>query len=257
MGVAVSEVAGTDAIILAAGQGVRLQGLHDGLPKGLLRVGGTPLIQRSLETLLACGVNRVVLITGYGADAYRRFVSQEFPSVEVRHNPDFARAGSMHSLFMARGTVKRPFLLMESDLLYEPRAVVEMLERPAGDHLLLSGPTGQGDEVYAYGAGGRLLQLSKDRRSQAPLQGEFVGICRLMPDTLEAMCRHYESRAHSSSHYEYDDCLSDLSSRMRFNLHRIDDLHWGEIDNLFQYRRVVDFLLPALEASLPAHADRS
>jgi 2-aminoethylphosphonate-pyruvate transaminase len=244
---------GADAVVLAAGRGIRLQGVHGGLPKGLLRVGGAPLIQRSLETLQACGVGRVVLITGYRADAYRDFLSDRFPSVEVRHNPDFAHTGSMHSLFMARDAMEQPFLLVESDLLYESRAVIEMLDRPAGDHLLLSGATGQGDEVYAYGAGGRLLRLSKARLPHAPLQGEFVGICRLTPATLEAMCRHYESRAGIKSRYEYDDCLSDLSGVIRFNLHRIDDLRWAEIDDPAQYRRAVESLVPALDGALSAH----
>lgn len=247
-----TRVADTDAVILAAGQGIRLNALHGGLPKGLIRVGGAPLIQRSLETLIAGGVGRVMLITGYGADAYRKLLTDRFPSVQLRHNPDFASAGSMHSLFMARSAMERPFLLLESDLLYEPRAVSEMLDRPPGDHLLLSGPTGQGDEVYAYGAGGRLLRLSKARLTDVPLQGEFVGICRLTPDTLEAMCRHYESRACTSSHYEYDDCLTDLSSSIRFNLHRIDGLRWGEIDNATQYRRAVESLIPALDAAVSA-----
>ena len=246
-------IAGTGAVILAAGQGMRLQTVHGGLPKGLLPIGGAPLIQRSLGTLLACGVSRVVLITGYRASAYGAFLSDRFPSVEVRHNPDFAHTGSMHSLFMARNAVEQPFLLVESDLLYEPRAVIEMLGMPSGDHLLLSGATGQGDEVYAYGAGGRLLQLSKDRLTHAPLQGEFVGISRLTPATLEAMCRHYESRSGISSCYEYDDCLSDLSGAIRFNLHRIDDLRWGEIDDPAQYRRALDSLVPTLDAALEAH----
>lgn len=247
------KAADTSAIILAAGQGIRLQAVHGGLPKGLIRVGGAPLIQYSVESLMACGVKRVVVVTGYGADAYREFLSDRFPSVEVRHNPDFAHTGSMQSLFMARNVIERPFLLLESDLLYERRALIEMLGRRPGDHLLLSGATGQGDEVYAYGTNGRLIQLSKDRLPHLPLQGEFVGISRLTPDTLEAMCRHHESRAGDASRYEYDDCLSDLSREMRFNTYRIEDLRWGEIDDLSQYRRVVDTLLPAPDAALPAH----
>jgi 2-aminoethylphosphonate-pyruvate transaminase len=226
--------------------GVRLQAPHRDRPKGLLEIGGVPLIHRSLETLLSCGVSRVVLVTGYRAAAYREFLRDRFPSVELRHNPEYARTGSMHSLLMADGAVAGPFLLLESDLLYEPRAVIELLRRPPGDHLLLSGATGQGDEVYAYGADGRLGLLSKARRTDLEMQGEFVGICRLGPELLAAMCRHYQTQVAFPSNYEYDACLSDLGAAHRLNLHRVDDLLWAEIDDEAQHRRAAEHLAPAI-----------
>lgn len=225
--------------------GTRLRGMHGDLPKGLLEVGGVPLVQRSLETLQACGVRRIVLVAGYRADAYRRFLSARFPDVELRLNPDHRRTGSMHSLHVARATMTGDFLLLESDLLYEPRAVTELLGQPAGDWLLLSGATGQGDEVHAYGEPGRLALLSKACRDDLDRRGEFVGISRLTPALLDAMCRHYEAHA-AARPLEYDDCLSDLSSRHIVGLHLIEDLVWGEIDDEAQHRRAVEHVLPTL-----------
>ena len=176
------------------------------------------LIERSLRTLRACGVLQVVLVVGYRADAYRRLLAVGFPDVEVRLNPDYARTGSMRSLYAALGSVADDFLLLESDLLYESRAVTELLLAPEGDWLLLSGATGQGDEVYAYGATGRLVALSKKRRSDLEPQGEFVGISRLTPALLDAMCRRYRSCAATRPAYQYDDCLSDLSAAHHLRL---------------------------------------
>jgi len=236
----------TAAIVLAAGTGSRLRGLWPDLPKGLLEVGGVPLVHRSIETLQACGVRRIVLVAGHRADAYRRFLAGRFPEVELRLNPDYGRTGSMGSLYAAQGAVTGPFLLLESDLLYEPRAVGELLRQPEGDWLLLSGATGQGDEVYAYGSGGRLSQLTKSRRTDAAPLGEFVGISRLTPALLNAMCARYERRATARPWYHYDDCLSDLSARHPVRLHRIEDLVWAEIDDEAQHRRAVEHVLPFL-----------
>lgn len=242
------------AIVLAAGTGSRLRGLWPDLPKGLLEVGGVPLLYRSLETLLACGVRRVVLVAGHRADAYRRFLAGRFPEVELRLNPDYGRTGSMRSLYAARGAVPGPFLLLESDLLYEPRAVGELLRQPEGDWLLLSGATGQGDEVYAYGSGGRLSQLTKSCRPDAAPLGEFVGISRLTPALLDAMCARYEESALARPGYHYDDCLSDLSTRRPVWLHRIEDLVWAEIDDEAQHRRAIEHVLPRLGPPCPSAA---
>jgi len=234
------------AVILAAGMGRRLRGTLGDLPKGLLEVGGVSLLERSLKALRSCGVGRVVLVTGHGAGSYDRFLADRFPDVETCCNPEYERAGSMRSLRAARGLVAEPFLLLESDLLYEPRALTEMQERPAGSWLLVSGPTGQGDEVYAYGPPGRLALLSKERPPGTEPQGEFVGISRLTPALFEAMCRRHDEVAGVRACYEYDDCLSDLSASQAVCVHLVEDLVWAEIDDDAQHRRAVERVLPAL-----------
>src|SRR5262245_54783732 len=166
------------AVVLAAGMGMRLREVLPDRPKGLLHVGSVTPIQRSLATLYAHQVERVVLVAGYRAEAYRTFLRGRLPAVELVINPDYERAGSMRSLHIARDRLADDFLLLESDLLYEPRAITELLRQPHRDCILASGPTGQGDEVYAYGTAGRLALLSKSRLPQPPLLGEFVEIGR-------------------------------------------------------------------------------
>ena len=63
----------TTAAILAAGWGSRLGELTEHTPKGLLEVGGKPLLQRSVEQLKAAGIERVVIGTGYCAHLIEEF----------------------------------------------------------------------------------------------------------------------------------------------------------------------------------------
>lgn len=232
--------------MLAAGIGVRLRGLPVDRPKGLLDVAGVKPIERSLALLHTHGVERVVLVTGHRAEAYRSFLGARFPTVEIVHNPDYARTGSMRSLHIARDRLADDFLLLESDLLYEARAVSELLGQPHPDCILASGPTGQGDEVYAYGHSGRLALLSKLRLPHPPLLGEFVGISRISVGLLAAMCAYYEAVVADRATCEYDDCLSAASATRPLHVHRVDGLLWGEIDDAVQYLRAIDHLVPAL-----------
>lgn len=61
------------------------------------------------------------------------------------------------------GPVDEPYLLVESDLLYERRAPRLLVESPHEDVLLASGPTNSGDEVYVGANDGRVVDLSKRR----------------------------------------------------------------------------------------------
>jgi len=57
----------TVAIVLAAGRSERLHLVTGGGSKALIRVGGMALVERAVRTLLAVGIDRLVVITGYHA----------------------------------------------------------------------------------------------------------------------------------------------------------------------------------------------
>lgn len=147
-------------------------------PKGLLPVGSTSLLERSLEQLLRCGIVKVVLVTGHQADQFTPLV-ERYPCIQTAYTPFYATSGSMYSLYCARTLLSGPFLLLEADLLYEDRALQALLANPDESALLVSGFTGSGDEVYVDATGGRVNGLSKDRERLAAVSGEMVGITKV------------------------------------------------------------------------------
>jgi len=52
------------AIILAAGQGLRLAPLTRDRPKALVEIHGRTLLERSVEALAAAGFRRATVVTG-------------------------------------------------------------------------------------------------------------------------------------------------------------------------------------------------
>ncbi len=112
--------------------------------------------------------------------------------METVHNPKFAELGSFYSLQVGleRAAAAGPLLILESDLVYEPRALDEVLADPHEDVVLLSGPTASGDEVWVETDGdARLVAMSKDRGVLgAGVAGELVGITRVSP-ALAALLR--------------------------------------------------------------------
>jgi dTDP-glucose pyrophosphorylase/CBS domain-containing protein len=56
------------AVVMAGGFGTRLRPLTDTVPKPLLPVGGTPLIEMMVDQLVAAGVKRFVVTTHYLAE---------------------------------------------------------------------------------------------------------------------------------------------------------------------------------------------
>ena len=222
------------AVILAAGRGTRLGTLGQEIPKGFLKLGDKLLIEESLDKLEAVGVRRVVIVTGHLAHFYQELAARRAGLVETVPNPKYVELGSLFSLQVGlKAAEGGPLLVLESDLVYEPRALDEVLADQHEDVVLLSGPTGSGDEGWVEtDRDGRLVAMSKDRGALgARVAGELVGITRVS-QALAVLLRaltpegEYETRG-----------LVAASKRHPVYCRRVDGLAWAEIDDEHQLRR--------------------
>ena len=87
------------AIILAAGRGGRLGPLTAERPKCLLRVGTGSLLDHQLDALRVGGLNSVVVVAGYCADAVEAELAGR---ASLLLNPRHAETNSLYSLWLAR-----------------------------------------------------------------------------------------------------------------------------------------------------------
>ena len=237
------------AVILAAGRGARLAGELTDRPKGFIRIGAEPIVEESVERLVAAGIRDVIIVTGHLAHYYEEFARRRAGVVQTVHNERFADSGSMYSLYCARECVREPFLLLESDLVYEPRALTTLLAGPAEDAILLSGPTGAGDEVFVATRGGLLAGMSKRRADLAgEVTGELVGITRISSALFALMCRIAQAAFRRSLMFDYEtDCLVAAGRERPIACPLVPDLLWGEIDDPGHLARVRNQVYPELQ----------
>jgi len=236
------------AVILAAGMGTRLQTEFPDMPKGFLRLGDTPIVEESVQLLAAAGIRDIVVVTGYQAAYYDELQRRHRGLMHTVHNPAFAESGSMYSLYCARDAVDGSFLLLESDLIYEPRALRTLLEAPAADVILLSGPTDAGDEVFVSTRQGNLMTMSKDRDAlSGEIAGELVGISKISPELFEIMQRVATKAFEASLNFDYEtDCLVAAASEREVFCALVPDLVWSEIDDPDHLRRARDQIYPEI-----------
>jgi choline kinase len=238
-----------DAVILAAGLGSRIRPAHPDAPKGFIEIGGQAIIRRSIQLLLESGVQRVVIVCGHLAEHYEQ-LSKEFPKIQTIRNERYAESGSMHSLWCARGLVKGPFLLLESDLVYERRALVTLQDLERDNAILLSGMTNSGDEVYVEVKDGRVCRMSKQAQELNSIGGELVGISTIAEDEFEAMSRFSETWFRDKDlKLEYERCINGIiENGFPVYYEKLDDLIWAEIDDADHLTRVREKIFPAIAA---------
>ena len=106
----------TTAVVPVAGLATRLRPLSRGVPKGLLPVAGRPVVQHVVDELVACGIERVVLVTGRGRAAFAaHFVDSVGPEVVCVDQPEPLGLGD--AILRAAPVLDGPFVIALGDAL--------------------------------------------------------------------------------------------------------------------------------------------
>lgn len=86
-----------NAIILAAGMGTRLRPLTNDIPKCLVPVCGTPMIERQIDLLHDAGIKDIVVVSGYQAG--RLDYLRDKYGVQIVFNEQYDTCNNIFSLY--------------------------------------------------------------------------------------------------------------------------------------------------------------
>lgn len=98
-----------NAIILAAGYGMRMVPINTETPKGLLEVGGETLIERIIKQLKEVGINDITVVVGFMKEQYE-FLIDEY-NVKLVVNVEYAIKNNLHSLAMVAEEISNSYII--------------------------------------------------------------------------------------------------------------------------------------------------
>ncbi len=183
-------------VILAAGMARRLRPLTDTMPKCLLEVGGRTLLERTVDAMRQAGISEFVVVTGYRGDMIREFLGslshQGHLVFRFLHNADYEHNNNIYSLWMAGEVVRgKDFLLMDSDILCDPAAVVRIAQESTAALAVNRHECGEEEMKVVVDGDMRITEISKTCRP-ADAMGESVGIEKITADYSEALYKELD-----------------------------------------------------------------
>ena len=192
------------ALLLAAGTGSRLSPLTDSTAKCLVGVSVIPILERLIRSLNAHGFTRLVIVVGHEADAIRDYLGDHSGHIQISYvvNPLFQTTNNIYSLWLAREVIDEPFLLVESDLVFDEPLLDQMLQpdRVAISKVLpwMNGTTVTLDEEGAVSA----FYLGALSCADAA-HFKTVNIYSLSRETWRAVCDRLDRRVEAGQTGEY------------------------------------------------------
>lgn len=230
------------AVILAAGQGTRLQPLTNSTPKCLIEIDGRPLLARMLEALAQAGIADAVIVTGHLADRVDRFLAAPQPlRVRTARNAEYATTNNAASLWAARPAVDAcdggrddGFVLCDGDvLLFEsPLSALLGVPEPCALAVDRGAPLGNEEMKVEVDAAGRVTRLLKHIDSRGCI-GESIGVQKLGGPALPIVWDEIEKVVHADAATAYyEDAFQRAIDRgVVFATSDVTPGSWIEIDD--------------------------
>ena len=87
------------------------------------------ILERLITNLNQHGFERLVVVTGHLENRIRKFLGNRAGNltIEYVYSPSYKTTNNIYSLWMAREIINEPFLLIESDLVFDPSLLTDML----------------------------------------------------------------------------------------------------------------------------------
>lgn len=98
-----------NAIILAAGFGMRMVPINAMIPKGLLEVNREPLVERLIKQLHQIGIEDIVIVVGFMKERFEYLIDKY--GVELVVNIDYATKNNLASLALVAGRISNTYII--------------------------------------------------------------------------------------------------------------------------------------------------
>lgn len=214
-----------------------------GMPAGFLEIEEYRIIDRIIENLKGNGIEKIVIVNGYKKEYYEE-LSKKDSSIVCVTNSNYKWTGTMSSLALVKDFINDDFILVENDIVFEGRAVEQIIKNENRDCILLTNESGSGDEAFVEIRDGYLFKMSKDIHQFNKIDGEMVGISKISYKLFKMMLEEFKHNINPYMNYEYT--MLDVARNYKVGYEKINNLVWGEIDNKDQYEKVKKHIIPMI-----------
>ena len=172
-----------NAIILAAGMGVRLLPDTENVPKGMIKLFDKSLIEMQIDIFKKCGIDDISIVTGYLAEKIN------LQSINYFKNENFSTTSGNESLYCAKQKLNDT-IICYADLVFDISIIKKMIDFNGDVGIAVESnwksryvgrtlhPISEADNVL-FDESGKIIELRKNIQKPNSNVGEFLGIMRL------------------------------------------------------------------------------
>ncbi|MDO8522960.1 MAG: nucleotidyltransferase family protein [bacterium] len=191
------------AVILAAGEGLRMRPLTVSRPKPMIEILGRPLLHHIFDAL-PDEIDEVIMVVGYLEDQIRNYFSESFGGKKITYVHQPKKLGTAHALWLVRRFLHdERFLMLYADDLQSKEDIKKCLAHP------LSIMVKEVEDPRKFGVitaddNGKVLDLI-EKPIVPPSNLASTGV-----KVLDSKIFNYPAKQHPNGEYYITDSLSQM-----------------------------------------------
>jgi NDP-sugar pyrophosphorylase family protein len=191
------------AVLLAAGKGMRLRPLTDGMPKVMIPIAGKPILEHPVEHLAGAGIREIFINLHHLPDRITsHFGNGQKWGVRIRYSFEPEIMGTAGAVKKLEAELRgAPFIVVYGDNFseFDFADFISWSEKAhgLGTVAVFEKEEAAGSGVADIGSGGRIVRfLEKPAPNEVLSHWVNAGIYRLSGDILDAIPRGYSDFGH-------------------------------------------------------------
>ena len=235
-------------VILAAGMGTRLMPLTKDIPKALLKINDTTLLERMIRNCIDAGISKFIVIVGYNRNKVIDLCPKiaERYGIEIRTlvNERYDETNTSVSTFIASKLIEddpEDFILVNGDNVVDPEIISRIAEskntamiidnfkqlNEESFKLIIDDETFNEDRSISNGT---INSIGKGLDIEAS-SGEFIGVSKVIADDISQFNEILSKLIDEDPQNYYDFAYKDLSEIKTIDFVLTNGLKWTEIDD--------------------------
>lgn len=190
------------AIILAAGQGSRLRPLTDEVPKCMVRINGTPLIDLLIRRMHENGIFDIIVIGGYKYDVLKQHLDSL--NVKLRFAENYDKSNMVTTLFSCENELNDDMIISYSDIIYTAENLQKLILSDADIATVvdknwetlwrfrMDNPLDDAESLV-LSAQNNILELGKKTKDYAKIQAQYIGLTKISKKILPQIIAFYHN----------------------------------------------------------------